>query len=101
MRIKYFDVLRFIFDENAEVVEDEFIEAKVTIILKKSRKDSVKSLRFLFYCKDYLIIIWGDNLDPPPGMPLSRYETLFSGSLEEFRNLDLEELFLNRAKPYI
>ena len=100
MGIKYFDVCRFVFDENAEGVQDEFIEAKVTILLKKPRKDSVKSLRFLFYCIHDGMAIWGDDLDPPPGSLICR-ETLFSGSLEEFRKLDLEELFLNRAKPYI
>jgi len=102
MRVKYFDVYHFVFDENAEVREDEVVEAKVTIFLKKPRKDSVKSLRFLFYCIHDGLIIWGDDLDPDPGGLFRGFSrvTLFSGSLEEFRNLDLEELFLNRAKPY-
>jgi hypothetical protein len=102
MESKYRDLYSFVFDEDAEEFREGEIEAKFAIILKEQRRKEAYSLRFQFigFADSRCVKILGINYNFIE-RGIAEREILFEGGINEFRDLDLEALFVKRAKPYV
>ena len=102
MESKFMDIYSFVFDEDAEEYREGEIESKVYLILKEQRRKEAYSLRFKFvgFADSRRVEILAINYNFIERGIVER-EILFEGGIDEFRDLDLEELFVKRAKPYI
>jgi hypothetical protein len=102
MESKYRDLYSFVFDEDAEEFRDGETEAKLYIILKEQRRKEAYSLRFKFigFADSRRVKILGINYNFIE-RGIAEREILFEGGIDEFQDLDLESLFVKRAKPYV
>jgi hypothetical protein len=97
LKRKYGDTYRFVFDDRPEDFRNNTHQCRFSLILHEIPKCGPHSFKFIIvasiHAKD--IMITGINYDSA-GRGLDGRRSLFYGSLDEFRYLDLEELVHNR-----
>ena len=101
LKAKFQDTYSFEFDEVVYEYKEGEYEAIFTISVKDPYKDGASSLRFTFtgHYNRRSISIWG-NLYTSTGDGFGNKDRLFIGFMEDFSNLDLEDLILKKTKAH-